>query len=216
MVSGPVSGKVFIWYPGHGNIGHASMYLGNIAIGEKFEMTLDVRNRSSYRSLDQQEVGLLTLTHYNDNYVSWWPKNVGGNVSVAAFYDRASPSPGLWKDVQRENFQKPHVAYDVYGLDVPEMRQTWLRIRDAKGARYDGVRKNCADIVLRVLLAGGAGDKLSFLKRMYYANNVITKPRDVAAFCNQLRDAGYAEKTKTGTCPEKNLGSFGWMALGLR
>ncbi len=56
------------------------------------------------------------------------------------------------------------MVYELYGLDVRRMRTCWHGVRDKPDAHYQLMRKNCADIVLRVLIAGGVKDRLGTIK----------------------------------------------------
>lgn len=199
--TGPVSGRLFIWYPHEKpddpddfHIGHVSLYLGNYEVGRRFEMALDPR--SPHRVMPSaRDRGLdFSGIHYNDNYVSWWPED--GN------FGPAEPVLGLYADVALER-SEPHVVYDLYGLSVEKMRQRWKKLRDERGARYDYLRKNCADVVHRVMISGGVLGRLPLMLRGWHSTNVIATPKKVAQLGNALRDAGWAIKTKAGNCPTK-------------
>ena len=200
MPTGPVSARVFIWYPKGGDIGHAAMYLGNYEIGRKFEMSLDPNNLDAFVMTSALEHAMgADGIHYNDNYVSWWPDRYAGAFTPQQSVEAAH---GLYHDV-REEGSEPHVAYDLYGLDVARMRARWRETRDKPGAHYNLYRKNCADLVLRVLVAGGALAKLDTAKAAWFGHNLISTPKKVAQLCNELRDAGWATKSKAGNCPSR-------------
>lgn len=139
----------------------------------------------------ERSLGLWDI-HFNDNYVSWWPGD-----------GRARPKLGLYADVNAER-SEPLAVYDLYGLDLVKMRQRWKEIRGKPGARYSMVRKNCADIVHRVLISGGVLGCLPLMLRGWHSANVIATPKKVARLGNALRDAGWAIKTKAGNCPSKS------------
>lgn len=71
------------------------------------------------------------------------------------------------------------------------------------------LRKSCSTVVLRVLKAGGALNKLSAAKRAWFSNNLYVTPKNVAQICNELRDAGLATKAKSQNCPGKDSFMFG-------
>jgi hypothetical protein len=199
--TGFTSGRVFIWYPNKGNIGHASLYLGNYAIGQKFEMTLnqDSPDYRPWKGETDEQIAELDKVHYNDNYVSWWPDK----TTYLVLRVPSNASLGLYNDVELED-SEPHVVYDLFGLDLPAMRQCWHAIRDKPEASYHLTRKNCADIVMRVLVAGGVKSRLpSAMSAAWFTHNAYTAPKDVAQLCNKLRDEGWAIKTKAANCPGK-------------
>jgi hypothetical protein len=68
---------------------------------------------------------------------------------------------------------------------------------------------------MRVLIAGGALSKLSIVTRAWYGHNAITTPKKLAQLCNELRDAGWAIKTKAGNCPSKSEQKL-YVVFGLR
>ena len=75
------SGRVFIWYPDAGNVGHASLYIGNYEVGKKFELSLDRMNTEHYKANTLVELRRgrdFGNVHYNDNYVSSWPEGNAG------------------------------------------------------------------------------------------------------------------------------------------
>lgn len=209
--NGIVSGRVYIWYPNDGHIGHAAMYIGNYEMGKKFELSLDPNSPDHVMmSALEAQYGAVGV-HFNDNYVSWWPVDGADLVNPK---DKAKQMNGLYKDIAAED-SEPHVVYDVFGLDVSAMRQKWHETRDKQGAHYQLYRKNCSDIVMRVLRAGGALSRLGTISGAYFGHNLITTPKDVAVICNKLRDAGWATKDKAGNCPSKT-GNRLMMVFGMR
>jgi hypothetical protein len=197
--TGSPSGRLFIWYPHEDadediHIGHVSLYLGNYEVGRRFELSLDPNAPGYVISNDVEATLGARGVHYNENYVSWWPTD--DNVSPAM------PKLGLYADVRAERGE-PHVAYDLYGLSVEKMRQRWVDLRTEPGAHYNFLRKNCADVVHRVLISGGVLGKLPLIQRGWFSGNLIATPKKVAQLANALRDAGWATKTKAGNCPTK-------------
>ncbi len=71
------------------------------------------------------------------------------------------PNVGLYTEAEET---PPHVVYELYGLDVQHMRTCGHSVRDKPDAHYQPRRKNCADIVSRVLIAGGVNDRLGTIK----------------------------------------------------
>ena len=209
--SGLPSGRVYIWYPEAGNVGHASMYLGNYEVGKSFEMSIDPLSPDFVRLSDSERKANLSFMMFNDNYVSWWPNGEAGMFNPKA---KAVPKNGLYEDIKEEG-SEPHVVYEIFGCDVTAMRRLWEESRDKTGANYQLYRKNCSDLVMRVLRAGGALSKLGTIRGGYFGRNLITTPKDVAVVCNKLRDAGWAVKTKAGNCPSKT-GNRLMIGLGLR
>ena len=203
MPKGPVCGTVYVWYPDDGHIGHAAMYIGNYAVGRKFELSLDADPRNALHvapsALEASYITQFGGPHYNDNYVSWWPDDGGADL-INPNTD-AAPMLGLYRDVEAEE-SEPHVTYTLYGLDVTAMRAQWRKDRDKAGAHYKLYGKNCSSIVARVMRAGGAHKHLGKLASAWFAHNAIWTPHKVARFCNHLRP-DHAVKVKAGNCPEK-------------
>lgn len=212
--SGPVSGRVYIWYPeGFDKIGHASMYIGNYEVGKKFELSIDPGNDELYWAPKKIEKRFgIERIHFNDNYVSWWPDDDGANVIQPQ--GPSQPKLGLYEDIEEEE-SEPHVVYDVYGLDISAMRKCWREARDKRGSHYQLYRKNCSDLVMRVLRAGGASSRIGGISGIYHSRNFITAPKDVAVVCDKLKKAGWANKQKAGNCPSKK-GNVLAVVLGMR
>jgi len=195
-----VSAIVYIWYPLDGNIGHAAMYIGNPVFGRITEQAYD-----NFRNDGDRERSKELIALHNVNYISWWPAEDGTPFN--------KPKEGrkffLEEDIKAED-AKPHVVYTLHGLDVQAMRSAWLSIRSKPDAHYQMLRKSCATVVLRVLKAGGALEKISLAKRGWYSSNLYVTPKNIAQVCNELRDAGNADKVKDRNCPEKGAFSFGF------
>lgn len=199
MPNGPISCSVYIWYPDNGHIGHAALYIGNYEVGLKFEMSLDPQS-PDYVMPSADEINFnFGGVHFNDNYVSWWPDN---GADLLNPNDASKKMSGLYKDVAAEG-SPPHVTYDLYGLDVEKMRIKWHSARDKAGSHYKLYRKNCSDMVMRILKAGGATSKLNPVKAAWFGHNAITTPKKVAQLCNELRP-DYAVKRRAGNCPPKD------------
>ena len=142
-------------------------------------------------------------------YVSWWPQ--GG----AGLTDIRDAAPNTFNgDVAAEGGQ-PHVVYELEHLNISTMKAEWDAIRNKPQAHYRLLPKNCSTIVARVLRAGGAGRHLNAVKELSYAHNAYWTPKNVAQFCNQLRDAGQARKIKAVNCPTKGDNKFAAF-LGMR
>lgn len=211
MPNGQPAARVFIWYPDleEERVGHAAMYIGNYEVGKKFEQSLDPNSPHYVMPNALERRFGFQGVHYNDNYVSWWPDGSG----TVTGRDGSEPKLGLYADVQAEHSQ-PHVVYDIHGLNVGSMRAKWHETRDKPGASYQLVRKNCAGIVMRVLESGGALKLIGKLSSAWFGHRLYWTPKRVAQVCNQLRDKGYATKTKAGNCPGKD--SKFLAALGMR
>lgn len=190
MVNGPISGTVYIWYPKDDRVGHASMYIGDIDIGSKFDQFVGPNMPGLVQGVTHQ---------MNDNYVSWWP---GDGADVKNWTTNSEPMNELQEDVNAEGDELAHVKYTLYGLDKTKMRVKWHSIRGKQNSHYKLHIKNCSTIVARVLRAGGASE-LAGAKSIWFAHNVIWTPKKVAALCNLLRDRGYATKEKW-ECPVKD------------
>lgn len=142
-------------------------------------------------------------------YVSWWPQGSAGPT------DTMLSAPNDFNaDVASEGAQ-PHVVYEIRTLNIQTMKVSWDAIRNKPQAHYRLLPKNCSTIVARVLRAGGAGMHLSKVKELSYAHNAYWTPKNVAQFCNQLRDAGQATKVKSVSCPAKANNKIA-VVLGLR
>ena len=191
MPSGTVSGTVYIWYPDGDHIGHASMYIGDIDVGSKF----DIVTANSY--LAAIPYGKSSTYRMNDNYVSWWPDDNKEYLSTAS-----EPVLSLEGDEMQEE-ATAHVKYTLYGLNVAKMRGAWQAIRDKDGAHYKLHVKNCSTIVARVLRAGGALNHAGAAS-VWFGHSAIWTPKKVAQLCNQMRDKGYATKDKWAHCPAKS------------
>jgi hypothetical protein len=201
MVDGPVSGTVYIWYPKDGRVGHASMYIGDIDIGSKFDQFIGQVQPASF---------VQGVTHHmNDNYVSWWPDDDKDLLTT-----KSEPMNELQDDVDSEGHEQAHVKYTLYGLDKTKMRAKWHSIRGKQDSHYKLHIKNCSTIVARVLRAGGASE-LAGAKSIWFAHNMIWTPKKVAGLCNVLRDKGYATKDRWN-CPMKNDVSKLYRFFGMR
>ena len=199
MNRGVVSAVVYIWYPEVGAMGHASMYIGDPLFGKLVEHRYD-----GFSSPVERERHKPLIAKHNKHYVSWWPSQEAGLLTRLK-QDRKF---FLEDDIKAE-CAKPHVIYTLYGLDVQAMRCAWMIIHDKPDATYHTLHKNCASVVLRVLRAGGALHKLSLIKQGWFSGFLYVTPKHIAQICNELRDAGHADKVKDRNCPEKGPFSFG-------
>ncbi|MFJ7797218.1 hypothetical protein [Pseudomonas sp. NPDC096950] len=199
MSNSLITAIVYIWYPDDGNIGHAAMYIGNPVFGRFAEQAYDSFRNDGDRARNKEFIEL-----YNVNYISWWPD--GGGTPINKL--KQGRKFFLEEDVKAEG-AKPHVVYILHGLNLQAMRSAWLKIRSKPDAHYQMLRKSCATVVLRVLKAGGALEKLSLAKRAWFSNNLYVSPKNIAQICTELRDVGLAKKVKDKNCPEKGSFSFG-------
>lgn len=179
------SATVYIWYPHGSQVGHASMHIGS--------------------HNDQNST---------DWYVSWWPQSEtkSGKKSSALGGSCDDPKEKLFKvgsdqktmagDVLGEDGD-PHLTYKIFGGDIAKMKTAWDSARNKPNSHYDLFRKSCSTIVARILKAGGHADFMSGAQKFLFTNNVIWTPKNVAQFCNQLRDSGHATKIRDKDCPDK-------------
>lgn len=172
------------------------MYIGNQLLRRPIEHSYaDFKNKPN--------MGPMILEH-NTSYVSWWPLGGAGPTEKKPQARKLF----LEEDIEAEG-TPPHVAYTLYDLEAGAMRSKWQDIREKPGANYQFLRKSCATIVLRVLKAGGALEKIPILKRGWFSNNLYVTPKNIAQVCNELRDAGFADKNKDESCPAKGGFMFG-------
>lgn len=121
---------VYIWDAGkNSTTGHASL---KIAKGEVI-----VRNVFA-----QRKPGTTWADEWEEMYISWYPS---GRISLAG------ENSTWYADTQLYN---PDFEVNLYSLDEPEMRRYWRRFQVMW--RSWNVVQNCAQMVARVLLAGGA------------------------------------------------------------
>lgn len=145
-------------------------------------------------------------------YVSWWPTNSAGLTSIELV------APNTFNQDFASEGGPPHVIYTLNEFSptsIADMKVSWDAIRTKPMAHYRLLPKNCSTIVARVMRAGGAGATLNKVKELSYAHNSYWTPKNVAQFCNQLRDAGQATKIKTQGCPTKGTSKL-MTFLGLR
>jgi len=142
-------------------------------------------------------------------YVSWWP---GGD---SVFMENSDPKDQNWDEGRGEG-GPAHVVYQLFGGNVSDMKIAWDATRTKDDSHYDLLKKSCSTIVARIIKAGGHHKFVHVAKRASYTRNLWWTPKDVAQFCNQLRDRGYATKTKSGGCPTKGETSKLIRLVGLR
>ncbi|KAF1008788.1 MAG: Multifunctional-autoprocessing repeats-in-toxin [Pseudomonas fluorescens] len=174
-------------------------YIGDPVIGRIMEVQYD-----RYRNDGERDRDRAFIEQYNTSYVSWWPQG------QASFTSKLAQERNLFleTDITCEG-SRPHVVYTLSGLNMQAMQAEWLNIRSKPNAHYQLLRKSCSTVVMRVLKAGGALNKLPMAKRAWFANNLYITPKNIAQVCNELRDAGYASKAKSANCPEKGAFMFG-------
>ncbi len=185
-----ITATAYIWYPHGGQVGHASLRIGDPA---------DLH----YDGLDSTE-----------SYVSWWPAE-GQQHGLRLL--RADSQQKTYFDDQDEEGGLYHVKYDLYGLDVYAMQEMWEAIRDKEESHYKFIDKNCSTIVSRILKTGGAHRFIPFeLRFMLVKLNVVWKPKDIATWCDHMVRAGRGEKIKSPNCPQKRNAKFWHRALRMR
>lgn len=154
-------------------------------------------------------IGSHTDDNTRDWYVSWWPS--GDDVFM-----ETSDQHTYREDLGDAGEGGPaHVIYQVYGGGINKMKLEWDNIKAKQGSHYDLLKKSCSTIVARILRAGGHDKQLNVLKQISHAHNSYWSPKDVAQWCNQLRDKGVAIKIKDGGCPTKGNSRL-YVAMGLR
>ena len=173
-----------------------------------------------YPDADQKNIGHASMhigDHSDDydtqNYVSWWPV---GRATVTSPTNSGFAATRA-RDVKEENCL-PHVSYMFWPkseLDITKMKVKWAAIRNKPGAHYKLYGKNCATMVARVLRAGGAHKLLNPAMRASYAHNLYWTPKNIAQWCNELRNLGHVYKLKSSSCPVKLENKF-YTAVGLR
>jgi hypothetical protein len=146
---------VFIWLPGKDSVfGHASL-----AIGPFVPNTIDPKN-----------------------YVSWWPSGSGASVLSMLPGVKHRMSVNNWSQDLKDEGRMPDTFVYLDELDIDKMKAEWWSIMTKPHAHYRLARKNCATIVARVLIAGGAE------KYSQYANLIhVWRPKDVLMFAYSIR-----------------------------
>lgn len=152
-------------------------------------------------------IGAHTERNDTEWYVSWWPE--GNSV-----FNESRSCNTLSGDWSGEG-GLPHVVYKVYGGDIDVMKTVWDASRNKPAAHYDMFKKNCSTLVARILNAGGHKRDMGKWARFTLAHQTIWTPAAVARYCNELRDAGVAEKTKAAGCPTKGK-KWGYAVIGMR
>lgn len=215
MSKGQSTLTVFIWYPGSGRVGHCSCYIGDLNSNKIHNplMNVDERRKKSMmieRKLISEEE-LRSELPSDPNYVSWWPKLGTGASAVSIMFlkQQSQNMPDLAKDIFEER-GNPHVVYTIFGLSISLMLNKWSLIKnkyehvDDKHTSYSFGGKNCAQIVMRVLKAGGVKNMLAGGLRGYWlSHSGIWTPKKVAMVCDELKRRGHAEKKKSSFCPKK-------------
>jgi len=150
-----------------------------------------------------------------NRYVSWWPE-INGKPTTIVTPNNSSNIKTLNEDKNSED-AAPHVEFELYGLDVGKMVATWTLIKNKQNSHYKLYNKNCADIVARVLKAGGADQSLNHFQKLSYTQNTYWTPRNLAEWLNILRDKGLAKKTKNNfEYPGRGGVNLVRVAVGLR
>lgn len=174
-----------------------------------------------YPNFDDGHIGHASMhigphddAHSTTNYVSWWPLRGAGLTHPTAMKTLGT----LAGDCDSEG-SLPHAKYTFKPsakLQVNEMKWAWEMTWRKPGAHYKLWQKNCSTIVARILRAGGADALLNPLEQASYAHNLFWTPKDLAQWCNKLRDKGHVDKQKGSQCPVKGGVNRVFMAMGLR
>ncbi|EEW1923795.1 hypothetical protein JR739_004370 [Escherichia coli] len=185
------SGTVFIWYPSNGNIGHASLQIGNIYRPDRYVSWWPEGTAKPFRKENARE----TWYYLGDSFQK------GRHAT-------------LQTDINDEG-EVAHVTYLLSSVFFCEqkMLMEWQRIESKANAHYMLLSKNCSHIVSRVLASGYKGNnkRLNILTRNWF----ITKPRDIANIMNSLRVKGEVEKLKSNNYPQRK-DRMGYVFLGMR
>jgi hypothetical protein len=159
---------VLIWYPDGGNVGHASMFIG------------DIQETSPYVSWWPQ-------TEDKKIMFGKYPSRIScqGNTSTTTYRSDAHTEGNA-----------PDVVYGLVNLDESAMKIAWHDIcHKAGGSSFRTVGKNCADIVSRVINAGLIGSP--FRAKAFgcmHGGFLPCTPKRVGIACNYLRDKDVALK----------------------
>lgn len=186
-----ISGVVFIWYPSNGNVGHASLQIGNMYQPDRYVSWWPEGTAKPFRKENARE--------------TW-------------FYIGDSFQKGKHATLQTDINDEGEVAHVTYLLlsdffSEEKMLSEWQSIESKTNAHYLLLSKNCSHIVSRVLAAGYKknNEKLNILTKGWY----VTKPRDIANLLNYFRAKGQVIKAKSNTYP-KRIHSIGYVLLGMR
>ncbi|AZP51767.1 MULTISPECIES: hypothetical protein [Rahnella] len=175
------SAWVLIWYPDGGNVGHASMFIG------------DILETSPYVSWWPQ-------TEDKKIMFGKYPSRIAcmGNTSSTTYRSDA-----------RTEGNPPDVIYGLMNLDESAMKTAWYDIcHKAGGSSFRTVGKNCANIVGRVINAGLIASPLRARAFGYMQGGFLPcTPKRVGVACNYLRDKDLAIKISLHT-KSLNLNPF--------
>ncbi|MFJ4346821.1 hypothetical protein [Pseudomonas sp. NPDC089401] len=199
MSSVHVNAIVYIWYPEDEKMGHAALYIGDPLSRMALDLPFDAFHSKQARQMHREYI-----ERHNTNYVSWWPEKAAGAFNRI----RQGRNFFLEEDIESEQAD-PHVVYKIRGLDELAMNRAWESIRSKPGAHYQFLRKNCATVVMRILRAGGALQRLPPIQRGWFSHSLYVTPKNIAQVGNGLRDAGWAQKVKDRYCPSKQGFNFG-------
>lgn len=211
---GELSATVFIWYPDNGNVGHCSMYIGNIKLASIYNPLMSehisVRSAGLRKNKMKSEDAFRAELPRDNSYVSWWPKtNRGGRLGVMFLKQKGEGISDLARDIKAEG-SSPHVQYTLFDLDQIQMILEWKNILYRHEYEYmqDGSYrfggKNCAAVVWRILCAGGIKAQMPHnFKGMLQRHSAIWTPKKIAMVCNTLSKIGRCDKAKSLSCPSK-------------
>jgi hypothetical protein len=186
-----ISGKVFIWYPSNGNIGHASLQIGNTYSPDRYVSWWPEGTAKPFRKEKARE--------------TWF--------YIGETFQKGKHAT-LQTDISDEG-EEAHVTYllkeDYFSEAL--MLEEWNKIEQKTDAHYMLFSKNCSHIVSRVLAAGYCGENNTF--NLLTKNWHITKPRSIASALNNLRSKNQVIKNVSDSAP-KRKNRIGYVLLGMR
>ena len=151
---------VYVWLPRLGQVGHASMELGNgtyISLwpGEskagKSKKKKDKKKKSEKKKKTKKDP-------YNERSESWYED---------------IENEGRWHDQ----------SFKFEGLDEDAIQRWW----DDFNTSWNLFGQNCCKTVIDGLRIGGSESRLSFMARSYYAVTLLWTPFRVMTYCSQMR-----------------------------
>lgn len=140
------------------------------------------------------------------NYVSWWPNIERRGPTGMIFTGPGEIKDGLFDDCEEEK-SAPHVTYHIQGLDETEMVSKW-RGRQSLFPSFNLVSRNCANVVWKILVAGGIKKMLGEgIKPTWLTHNAIWKPKSIASVLEEIRASNptFVVKEKSFYCPSNAL-----------
>lgn len=186
-----ISGIVYIWYPSEGNIGHASLQIGEDYSHENYVSWWPEDTAKPLRT----EIARETWFYVNDKFIK----------------EKHATLPTDIADEGGEAHVTYHLNSDFFYKQA--MLNEWLKIKTKPNAHYKLLSKNCSHIVARVLAAGFYKNNNGFTRLTKSWN--ITKPRDIASQLNQLTSQRVVSKYVNSSCP-KRIDRLKYVLLGMR